>query len=82
VAVTRGADGVLIEVEAIRVERLDGATAPRTLRALASYWVLEGDLKLTAGAEEVWAPEGAWVQVPPGHAHAVDGVVVCVTTPV
>lgn len=76
-----GGDGVLIDVEAIRVERIEGATAPRTIHALASYWVLEGDLKLTAGAEEVWAPAGAWVQVAAGHPHAVDGVVLCVTTP-
>jgi quercetin dioxygenase-like cupin family protein len=80
VSVTSGA-GVLLDVEAIRVERLDGATAPRTVGALVSYYVLEGDLKLTAGAEAVWAPTGAWVQVPAGHTHAVDGVVLCITTP-
>jgi mannose-6-phosphate isomerase-like protein (cupin superfamily) len=72
---------LLTDVEAIRVERLDGATEPRTIHAITSYWVLEGDLKLTAGAEEVWAPAGAWVQVPAGHSHAVDGVVLCVTAP-
>ena len=44
--------------------------------------MLEGELKLTVGPEEAWAPKGAWVQVPPGHAHAVDGVVLCITTPV
>jgi mannose-6-phosphate isomerase-like protein (cupin superfamily) len=80
VEVTSGVD-LLTEVEAIRVERLDGATEPRTIHALVSYWVLEGDLKLTVGAEEVWAPAGAWVQVPAGHTHAVDGVVLRVTTP-
>jgi mannose-6-phosphate isomerase-like protein (cupin superfamily) len=80
VEVTTGVD-LLTAVEAIRVERLDGATEPRTVHALVSYWVLEGDLKLTVGTEEVWAPTGAWVQVPAGHTHAVDGVVLCVTAP-
>jgi mannose-6-phosphate isomerase-like protein (cupin superfamily) len=80
VSVTSGVD-VLLDVQAIRVERIEGATEPRTIHALVSYWVLEGDLKLTAGAEEVWAPTGAWVQVPAGHSHAVDGVVLCVTAP-
>jgi mannose-6-phosphate isomerase-like protein (cupin superfamily) len=74
-------DDLLADVAAIRVERVDGATEPRTLHALASYWVLEGELKLTVGAEEVRAPAGAWVQVPPGHSHAVDGVVLRVTAP-
>jgi mannose-6-phosphate isomerase-like protein (cupin superfamily) len=73
--------GVLTDVDAIRVERLDGATEPLTFHALASYWVLEGELKLTAGAQELSALEGTWVQVPPGHEHAVDGVVLRVTAP-
>ena len=73
--------GVLTDVDAIRVERLDGATEPLTFHALASYWVLEGELKLTAGAEELSAPEGSWVQIPPGHEHAVDGAVLRVTAP-
>jgi len=72
---------LLVDVDAIRVERLSGATEPRASHALVSYWVLEGDLKLTVGAEEVWAPAGAWVQVPPGHMHAVDGAVLRVTAP-
>ena len=37
VELTRGGDGVLTDVEAIRVERLDGVTEPRTLHSLASY---------------------------------------------
>jgi mannose-6-phosphate isomerase-like protein (cupin superfamily) len=81
VEVIQDGAGVLLDAEAIRVERLEGATAPRTLHALASYWVLEGDLELTVGAEEVRAPAGTWVQVPAGHSHAVDGVVLCVTAP-
>ena len=42
---------------------------------------LEGDLKLTHGAEEVFAPAGSWVQVPAGHEHAVDGQFLNVTAP-
>jgi mannose-6-phosphate isomerase-like protein (cupin superfamily) len=73
--------GVLTDVDAIRVERLDGVTAPRTFATLASYWALEGELKLTAGAQETYAPEGSWVQIPPGHEHAVDGAFLRVTAP-
>jgi quercetin dioxygenase-like cupin family protein len=72
---------LLVDVDAIRVERVSGVTEPRLFHALVSYWVLEGELKLTVGAEEAWAPAGAWVQVPPGHTHAVDGVVLSVTAP-
>jgi mannose-6-phosphate isomerase-like protein (cupin superfamily) len=74
-------EDVLVDVDAIRVERVTGATQPRTYDQLASYWVLEGESKLTVGAEEVWAPAGTWLQVPPGHWHAVDGAVLCVTAP-
>jgi mannose-6-phosphate isomerase-like protein (cupin superfamily) len=73
--------GVLTDVDTIRVERLDGVTEPRTFHALASYWALEGDLKLTADAQETYAREGSWVQVPPGHEHSVEGVFLRVTAP-
>jgi mannose-6-phosphate isomerase-like protein (cupin superfamily) len=72
---------VLTDVDAIRVERLAGVTEPLTFHALTSYWVLEGDLKLTAAAEEIYAPEGSWVQIPPGRQHVVDGVFLRVTAP-
>ena len=56
-----------------------GATEPRRIHGLSSYFALEGDLVLTHGPEEVFAPEGSWVQVPAGHEHAVDGLFLNVT---
>jgi len=77
------ADGVtlLADLAVLRVTRERGATEPRRLHELASYFALEGDLVLTHGAEEVYAPTGSWVQVPPGHEHAVDGRFLSVTAP-
>jgi mannose-6-phosphate isomerase-like protein (cupin superfamily) len=77
------ADGVtlLADLAVLRVTREHGATEPRRIHALASYFALEGDLVLTHGAEEVFAPVGSWVQVPAGHEHAVDGLFLNVTAP-
>ena len=54
------ADGVtlLADLAVLRVTRERGATEPRRLHDLASYFALEGDLVLTHGAEEVYAPTG------------------------
>jgi len=38
-------------------------------RHAESFYVLEGELTLTAGGREVRAEAGAWVQVPPGVPH-------------
>ena len=77
------AEGVtlLADLAVLRVTRERGATEPRRIHGLASYFALEGDLKLTHGAEEVFAPAGSWVQVPAGHEHAVDGQFLNVTAP-
>lgn len=40
-------------------------------RHVESFYVLEGELTFTAGGRELRAGAGAWVQVPPGVAHAV-----------
>ena len=61
------------DLAVLRVTRERGATEPRRVHGLSSYFALEADLKLTHGAEEVFAPAGSWVQVPAGHEHAVDG---------
>jgi quercetin dioxygenase-like cupin family protein len=46
------------------------AAAPHAHRRhLESVYVLEGELALTAGGEELRAEAGSWVQVPPGVAH-------------
>jgi len=38
---------------------------------VASLYVLEGELALTAGGQELRAPAGTWAQVPAGVTHAV-----------
>jgi mannose-6-phosphate isomerase-like protein (cupin superfamily) len=75
-------DGVtlLADLAALRVTREQGATEPRRLHGLASYYALE-DVKLTHGAEEVFAPAGTFVQVPAGHEHALDGRFLSVFAP-
>ncbi len=40
-------------------------------RQVASFYVLEGEIALTAGHHELRAEAGAWVRVPPGVAHTV-----------
>lgn len=72
---------LLADLAALRVTRERGATEPRRVHGLASYFALEGDLVVTHGAQELYAPAGSWVQVPPGHEHAVDGLFLNVTAP-
>jgi mannose-6-phosphate isomerase-like protein (cupin superfamily) len=38
-------------------------------RHVESFYVLEGELTITAGGRELRAPAGTWVQVPPGTSH-------------
>ena len=75
------ASTLLADLAVLRVTRERGATEPRRIHGLSSYFALEGDLVLTHGAEEVFAPAGSWVQVPAGHEHAVDGLFLNVTAP-
>jgi mannose-6-phosphate isomerase-like protein (cupin superfamily) len=72
-------DGVelLNDIEAIRVTRVRGSTERRAYDQLAAYYVLEGELAL----DELRAPAGSWLQVPPGIEHAVDGVYLSVMAP-
>jgi mannose-6-phosphate isomerase-like protein (cupin superfamily) len=76
------AEGVtlLADLAALRITRETRATEPRRAHALSSYFAL-GDLKITHGAEEVFAPAGSFVQVPAGHEHAVDGCFLAVVAP-
>ena len=60
-----------------RARRDRAAPRPRAVVLLR----LEGDLLVTHGAEEAFAPAGSWVQVPAGHEHAVDGLFLNVTAP-
>jgi quercetin dioxygenase-like cupin family protein len=64
---------LLIDAEAIRVERLRGATDPLREDRLSSFYALEGPLKVVAGEEEAETPEGGFIQVPAGLGHAADG---------
>jgi mannose-6-phosphate isomerase-like protein (cupin superfamily) len=55
--------GVHVDIEAIRIEEVRGA--PGEPASGESFYVLEGELVLTAGDRELRAPAGAWVDVPP-----------------
>ena len=73
--VISGAGPVLADIGEIRVaqERRDpGEQAPAVEPhdGVASFYVLEGALALTAGHRELRAPAGSWAQVPPGVGHA------------
>jgi quercetin dioxygenase-like cupin family protein len=69
-----GGEGV--DVEAIGIAEAWGDTGappepPRAHPHLRAFYVLEGELALTAGDRELRAPAGSWAQVPPGMPHAV-----------
>jgi mannose-6-phosphate isomerase-like protein (cupin superfamily) len=72
-------DGVelLTDIEAIRATRLHGSTERRAYDRLVSYFVLEGELAL----DDLRAPAGSWIEVPPGLEHAVEGICLSVTAP-
>jgi mannose-6-phosphate isomerase-like protein (cupin superfamily) len=49
-----------------------GPSPPRVQRGhVVSFYVLEGEMALTAGDRELRAEAGTWVQVPPGVPHTV-----------
>jgi quercetin dioxygenase-like cupin family protein len=72
-------DGVtlLADVEEIAIAEAhhdaDGASPPAHVhrRHVESFYVLEGELTVTAGGRELRAVEGTWAQVPPGLPHTV-----------
>jgi mannose-6-phosphate isomerase-like protein (cupin superfamily) len=72
-------DGVelLTDIEAIRITRNRGGSEQRAYEQSVSYFVLEGELAL----DDLRAPAGSWIQVPPGLEHAVEGVYLCVMAP-
>jgi quercetin dioxygenase-like cupin family protein len=66
----------LVEAEAIAVAETSaapGASEPPHVhdRETESLYILDGELTVAAGGHELRAPAAAWVQVPPGVAHAV-----------
>jgi mannose-6-phosphate isomerase-like protein (cupin superfamily) len=66
---------LLADIEEIAVAEMrtgpGGSPAHVHGRHDESFYVLEGELVLTAGDRELRAPAGAWAQVPAGVAHAV-----------
>jgi mannose-6-phosphate isomerase-like protein (cupin superfamily) len=76
-----GGDGLrvvlLADVEQIGIAETrsepGGAAAPAHVHHghVESFYVLEGELALTAGGRELRATAGSWVQVPPGVPHAL-----------
>jgi quercetin dioxygenase-like cupin family protein len=59
---------------AIARVRADAGDAPPVhvhQRHLEAFYVLDGELVLTAAGEEIRVPAGTWAQVAPGVAHTV-----------
>ena len=74
-ALVLAASPLLRYVPAEAAEGLEvSEVAPASSPDLASYWVLEGDAVFTVDGEELDAPAGSWVQIPPGVAHGAAGV--------
>ena len=68
---------LLADVEEIGIAEVAGRTGAASPpphvhhRHVESFYVLEGELTVTAGDEELRAEAGSWVQVPPGVPHTV-----------
>ncbi|MGZ8649218.1 MAG: cupin domain-containing protein, partial [Solirubrobacteraceae bacterium] len=65
--------GVHVDIEAIRIEEVRGAPGepPPPHSGRECYYVLEGELVLTAGDGELRAPTGSWVELPAGIPHGL-----------
>jgi quercetin dioxygenase-like cupin family protein len=61
-----------VEVDAIAIAEVS-EVAPVSSPDLASYWVLEGEAVFAVDGDEVVAPAGSWVQIPPGVTHGASG---------
>jgi quercetin dioxygenase-like cupin family protein len=61
-----------VSVEAIAIAEVS-EVARVSSPGLASYYVLEGDAAFVVDGEELDAPAGSWVQVPPGVTHSASG---------
>jgi quercetin dioxygenase-like cupin family protein len=58
------------DTDEIAIAELRGERRSEAGGALVSFYVLDGELELTAGDRELRAPAGSWVQVPPGASYA------------
>ena len=76
-AAVGGGGALLADIEEIAIAEVPGDRgdpSPHVHRRHAeSFYVLEGELALTAGDRELRAEAGSWVQVPAGVPHAVTG---------
>jgi mannose-6-phosphate isomerase-like protein (cupin superfamily) len=72
VVVAAGTTGVLVEQDGIRVALRELGGAGASPGRLISFYVLEGELVITASGNELRATEGTWVQIPPGLEHALE----------
>jgi quercetin dioxygenase-like cupin family protein len=66
---------LLADVEEIAVAELEieTAVAPHVHeRETESLYVLDGELELTVDEEQVGAPAGTWIHIPPGAHHALE----------
>jgi mannose-6-phosphate isomerase-like protein (cupin superfamily) len=59
------------DTEDIAITELRGDRRPQVDAVVQFFFVLDGELTLTAGDHELVAPAGSWLQVPPGVPHAV-----------
>lgn len=70
--ITRGE--LLADLDEIRIAELRGESsdevASRTHNRLVSFYVLAGELVVTAGEQELLATAGTWMQIPPGEPHS------------
>jgi mannose-6-phosphate isomerase-like protein (cupin superfamily) len=67
-----------VDIEAIGIRELwVEPSGVDVHRQIESFYVLEGTLSLTLDGREVSAPEGSWVEVAAGAAHAVTGTARC-----
>jgi quercetin dioxygenase-like cupin family protein len=60
-----------VAVDEIAIAELTGDQPPQVNHHVAFFYVLEGELAITAGDGELRARAGSWVQVPAGAPHAV-----------
>lgn len=65
--------GQLCDRDGIAVAKRTAGDAEQALEDVASLYVLEGELTLTAGDGPVSAVAGTWLQIPPGTAYSVSG---------
>ena len=62
---------LLADLDELRIAELQSEVPERSLDRLVSFYVLTGELTVTASGQELKAIAGAWVQIPPETPHSV-----------